>query len=50
MNSGEALKYDIIVLPEFIDVSKQERKKQLHIYGIDSDKYSDEPIVIEIEW
>lgn len=49
MNSGEKLKYDLILLPEFIDMSKQTQDKLLHIYGIDIDKYADEPIVIEIE-
>lgn len=50
MNSGEELKYDIIVLPEFIDMNKKEQEKPLHIYGINADKFSDEPIVIEIKW
>ncbi|MBQ8267841.1 MAG: alpha-L-fucosidase [Clostridia bacterium] len=50
MNSGEELKYDIIVLPEFIDMNKENQEKPLHIYGIDADKYADEPIVIEIKW
>ena len=50
MNSGENLKYDIILLPEFIDMNKENQDKLLHIYGIDADKYSDEPIVIEIKW
>ena len=50
MNSGEALQYDVIVLPEFMDMSKQHQDTLLHIYGIDADKYSDEPIVLEIEW
>lgn len=50
MNSGENLKYDMTFLPEFFDMSKQAQDKLLHIYGIDADKYSDEPIVIEIEW
>ncbi len=50
MNSGENLKFDLILLPEFIDMSKQTQDKLLHIYGIDVDKYADEPIVIEIEW
>lgn len=50
INSGEDLKYDIIILPEFIDMNKEKQDKLLHIYGIDADKYSDEPIVIEIKW
>lgn len=50
MNSGCALKFDVMPLPEFMDMSKTTQDKLLHIYGIDVDKYSDEPIVIEIEW
>ena len=50
MNSGENLKYDMILLPEFIDMSKNKQDKLLHIYGIDTDKFSDEPIIIEIIW
>lgn len=50
MNSGESLHYNIIPLPEFMDMSKQHQDTLLHIYGIDADKYSDEPIVLEIEW
>ena len=50
MNSGEELQYDVIVLPEFMDMSKQHQDTLLHIYGIDADKYSDEPIVLEMEW
>lgn len=50
MNSGCALKFDVMSLPEFMDMSKTTQDKLLHIYGIDVDKYSDEPIVIEIEW
>lgn len=50
MNSGESLHYNIIPLPEFMDMSKQHQDTLLHIYGIDVDKYSDEPIVLEIEW
>lgn len=50
MNSGEALKYDITLLPEFLDMSKERQDTLLHIYGIDSDKYCDEPITIEIKW
>ncbi len=50
MNSGEFLKFDLILLPEFIDMSKTEQGPLLHIYGVDIDNFSDEPIVIEIEW
>lgn len=50
MNSGESLHYNIIPLPEFMDMSKTTQDELLHIYGIDADKYADEPIVIEIEW
>lgn len=50
MNSGENLKFDITFLPEFFDMNKQAQDKLLHIYGIEADKYADEPIVIEIEW
>lgn len=50
MNSGESLHYNIIPLPEFMDMTKTKQDKLLHIFGIDADKYADEPIVIEIEW
>ena len=50
MNSGKMLKYNVIPLPEFMDMTKDCQEPLLHIYGIDADKYSDEPIVIEIEW
>ena len=50
MNSGENLHYNVIPLPEFMDMSKKNQDDLLHIYGIDADKYADEPIVIEIDW
>ena len=50
MNSGEELKYNVIPLPEFMDMSKEKQDALLHIYGIDADRFADEPIVIEIEW
>ena len=50
MNSGEELKYNVIPLPEFMDMSKQKQDALLHIYGIDADRFADEPIVLEIEW
>jgi len=50
VNSGEVLHYNVISLPEFMDMSKTTQDELLHIYGIDVDKYADEPIVIEIEW
>lgn len=50
MNSGESLKYNVIPLPEFMDMTKEKQDALLHIYGIDADKYADEPIVLEIEW
>lgn len=50
MNSGEQLQYNVIPLPEFMDMTKTKQDPLLHIYGIDADKYSDEPIIIEIEW
>ncbi len=50
MNSGEVLEYNIIPLPEFMDMAKTKQDALLHIYGIDADRYSDEPIVIKIEW
>lgn len=50
MNSGEKLNFNLILLPEFIDMTKEQQDELLHIYGIDAEKYSDEPIVIEIDW
>ena len=50
MNSGEELKYNVIPLPEFMDMSKQKQDALLHVYGIDADRFADEPIVLEIEW
>jgi alpha-L-fucosidase len=50
MNNGKKLEYDLILLPEFIDMNKTQQEPLLHIYGIDIDNFSDEPIVIEIEW
>ena len=50
MNSGENLNFDLILLPEFIDMTKEQQDELLHIYGIDAEKYSDEPIVLEINW
>ncbi len=50
MNSGKRLKYDLTLLPEFIDMNKTKQDYLLHIFGIDADKYADEPIVIEITW
>ena len=51
MNSGEALPFDIIFLPEFFNgkLGKPECRS-LHIHSIPADRFSDEPIVIEIEW
>ena len=50
MNSGAQLNYDLILLPEFIDMTKEKQYELLHIYDIDAEKYIDEPIVLEIEW
>ena len=51
MNSGEALPWNIIFLPEFFDGKLgKPTAKSLHIHSIPTDKYISEPIVIEIEW
>ncbi len=51
MNTGNALSYDVIYLPEdFQDADGHAQPKRLHIYGIDADAFASEPIVIEIEW
>ena len=43
MNTGEMLPSELLYFPEF-------GARGLHVYGIDVDKLSDEPIVLEIEW
>ena len=51
MNTGEALPYDEIYLPEFF--SADDRcfdTRCLHIFGIHIDALENEPIVIEIAW
>lgn len=51
MNSGKALPFDNIFLPEFFDGNVgRPTVKSLHIHSIPADEYVSEPIVIEIEW
>ncbi|MBR5472428.1 MAG: alpha-L-fucosidase [Clostridia bacterium] len=50
LNSGKELNFDLILLPEFIDMNKETQEPLLHIYGIDIDNFADEPTVLEIEW
>ena len=44
MNNGKKLEYDLILLPEFIDMNKTQQEPLLHIYGIDIDNFSDEQL------
>ena len=51
MNSGKALPFDEIFLPEFFNGQLgRPEGKSLHIHSIPTDDYISEPIVIEIEW
>ena len=51
MNTGEALPYDVVYLPEaFTPDFESFSKKCLHIFKIGVDKLENQPIVIEIEW
>lgn len=51
MNTGEALRYDEIYLPEFFsDKFDCFGDRCLHIFGINIDELENEPIVIEIAW
>ena len=51
MNSGSELRWDIELLPEFVDGNTGfGRENLLHIKDIDVDKFASEPIVIEVEW
>ena len=51
MNTGEALPYDEIYLPEFFSPDNRSFDTRcLHIFGIQIDALENEPIVIEIAW
>jgi len=51
MNTGEALRYEVMYLPECFWIDNETMDvKYLHISGIDVDALESEPIVIEIEW
>ena len=48
MNTGEALNYETVYLPDSFEEGVY--PESLHIYGIDVDALDNRPIVLEIEW
>ncbi len=50
LNTGEALPFSEMMLPEYFDMATGKAERALHIQNIPVNELESEPIVIEIEW